>query len=228
MGELLCLLAGLILAGAGCSSIRQFAPQAPSLGLAAGSDALSADQTVQACLATAEKLAAEGHAREAILLYEKARRLDPQAAPYSAALARLYDMAGDPARAQAEFTAALAAAPRDVNLLNDFGCFHDRQGNLAEAERLFRQALSLDSGYVRAQINLGVTLVRQGRVEEAFQAFAPAVGPAAAHSNVGILLAKQGRHAEARRAVELALALQPDLAQARAVQAYLDRIPAGS
>ncbi|HUE69887.1 MAG TPA: tetratricopeptide repeat protein [Pirellulaceae bacterium] len=185
------------------------------------SDELPEAQTVHACLTAAEELAVEGHAREAALLYEKARGLDPQATDYSRRLAGLYDLQGDLARAGTEFRAALAAAPHDADLLNDYGCFLDRQGNYAEAERLLRQALSANPQHERAQVNLGITLAHQGRFQEAFDTFSAVVGPAAAHSNVGMLLARQGRREEALQAFQQALAIDPDVSQARAAVEYL-------
>lgn len=185
------------------------------------SDELPQAQTVHACLTAAEQLAAEGHAREAALLYEKARGLDPQATDYSRRLAGLYDLQGDLARAGTEFHAALAAAPHDPDLLNDYACFLDRQGSYAEAERLFHQALAANPQHERAQVNLGITLGHQGRFQEAFDTFSAVVGPAAAHSNVGMLFAKQGRRDEALRAFQQALAMNPDLPQARAAVEYL-------
>lgn len=43
----------------------------------------------------------------------------------------------------------------------------EEQGNLAEAERLYRQAIELDAGYCDAMDNLGLLLRQQGKVEEA-------------------------------------------------------------
>ncbi len=188
-------------------------------------DDLPTAQTVQACLTTADQLAAEGHAREACLLYEKARGLDAGAADYARRLAPLYDAQGDLARAGSEFNAALAAAPHDADLLNDVACFHERQGNFAEAERLFRLALAAQPTHERAAVNLGITLAHQGRIQAAFDTFAKVVGPAAAHSNVGMLLAQQGRTSEALLALNEALRLNPALPQAQAVARHLGPRP---
>lgn len=219
--------ATLVACSTGCTSVssRKTSPaDLPPQGKraqASTSDELPQAQTVRACLTAAEQLAAEGHAREATLLYEKARGLDPRGTDYSRHLAGLYDQQGDMARAGTEFHAALAASPNDPDLLNDFGCFLDRQGNYAEAEQLFYKALSADPQHQRAKVNLGINLGHQGRFQEAFDAFSAVVGPAAAHSNVGMLFARQGRREEALRAFQQALDLNPDLPQASAAAQYL-------
>jgi Tfp pilus assembly protein PilF len=210
----------------GCAMVNRLTPGDSGLPSPIGNSTVSGEelttgQTVQACIKTAEQLASDGHVREAALLYEKACRLDPHAVDYSRRLAPLYDMSGDLPKAAAEFNAALVATPADPDLLNDAGCFHDRQGNPTEAERLLRQAIAVNPEHARAKINLGIALAHQGRLQEAFDAFVPVVGPAAAHSNIGMLLAKHGRNGEALRAFEQALALDPDLPQARAAVEHL-------
>jgi Tfp pilus assembly protein PilF len=225
--HLIAIAAMFATAFSGCSIAGRLTPGGPDstanagAAMASASDELPAEQSVQVCIATAERLAGEGHAREAILLYEKARRLDPQAANISRRLAGLYDLSGDAAHANIEFQAAVAAAPGDADLLNDAGCFYDRLGDFVQAERLLRQALAASPQHARAQTNLGITLAHQGRFQEAFDAFAAVVGPAAAHSNVGTLLARQGRDEEARHAFAQALALDSQLAQAKLATEYL-------
>ena len=49
------------------------------------------------------------------------------------------------------------------------------------------------------------------------------IGPAAAHSNVGVLMAKQGRYDQAKQAFHQALAPDPTLQQPKAFLAYLDK-----
>jgi Tfp pilus assembly protein PilF len=178
-------------------------------------------QTLQVCLTTAEQLAVKGHAREAALLYERARGIDPTAIDYSRPLAGLYDLHGDLPKAAAEFQAALAKSPDDPDLLNDYACFFDRQGNYSAAEQHLRRALQVAPQHQRALTNLGIVLARQNRLQESFDVFTAAVGPAAAHSNLGMLLARQGRTAEAQAAFDNALAIEPNLAQANAGAEFL-------
>lgn len=176
-----------------------------------------------ACITTAETLETQGHAREAALLYERARAADANAINYARRLAVLHDRLGNAARAEEEFREALRVAPRDPDLRNDYGDFQMRSGRLAAAEATFREVLADAPTHPQANINLGKTLARQARWQESFEIFALAVGDAAAHSNVGVLMAKAGHYAEAEAAFEQALAMDPNLPQARA---FLDKLRA--
>jgi Tfp pilus assembly protein PilF len=190
---------------------------------AAAKASLPPKKAAMACVATAEELQAKGHANEAVLLFERARQLDPKQARVCRDLAVLYDQQGQDARALAEYQKALELTPRDADLLNDWGYFHFRRGDWTEAEKQFRAALAESPTHERATINLGLTLGEQGRYQDSYEVFAKAIGPAAAHSNVGVLLASRGRDAEARVAFQKALELQANLPQARAFLTHLNR-----
>lgn len=177
---------------------------------------LSPAQAAQACIVTAEELEKAGHGREAIALYERARRHDPDQIDYSRRLAVLYDQAGDAPRARSEYDKALAQHPDNADLCNDAGYFHLQQGELTEAEKMLRQALARDANHQRAWTNLGIVLAQQGRYQDSFEAFAKVSGAAAAHANVGAIMARQGRLEEAEQAFRKALQLNPRLPQPRA------------
>lgn len=179
-------------------------------------------QAAAACVETARTLQSQGHGREAIVLYERARVLNPKEPNVSRFLALLYDQAGNDSRAEAEYRNALEAAPRDADLLNDWGYYHFRRKNWLEAEKHFREAIAVSPNHERASVNLGLALGEQSRYEEAFDAFARNLGPAAAHSNVGVILAGRGHIEQARKEFQKALAIQPDLKQSHSFLAYLD------
>ena len=179
-------------------------------------------QASEACLATARELQSHGHAREAIILYERARQLNPRQKQVSRILAVLYDQQGNDQRALVEYHKALELTPRDPDLLNDFGYYYYRRHDWRQAEGYFRKAVAAAPEYERAWVNLGLALGEQERYQESFDAFAKVVGPAAAHSNVGVILAAHQRPAEAKAAFQRALALQPGMQQANAFLATLD------
>jgi Tfp pilus assembly protein PilF len=223
----LAFLTALWIAGtSGCAALSRTVGLDRTAGASLGDpsarpDELPKAQTMQVCLTTAEQLAIQGHAREAALLYERARGIDPNAINYSRRLAGLYDLQGDLPKAATEFQAALATSPDDADLLNDFACFLDRQGKHAEAEQHLQHALQAAPQHQRALTNLGIVLAHQNRYQESFDAFAAAVGPAAAHSNVGMLLARQGKTEDAKAAFSTSLRIDPDLAQAQAGAEYV-------
>lgn len=182
-------------------------------------------EAADACIATAKDLLDHGHDREATLLFERARGLDPKRTEVSRFLAVCYDRQNETVKAKTEFDSALKLAPHDPDLWNDYGYFFYRRSDFSQAEQHFREAVKLNPKLERAKINLAMTFGRQNRFQEAFDAFSDAVGPAAAHSNVGVLLAKQGRHTEAIHAFQSALALEPNMEQARVCLTCLTRPP---
>lgn len=188
----------------------------------ASSQELPPRQAAAACIATARQLEQRGHRREAILLYERARQLDPSQQQVCRSLAVLYDLEGAHAEAWREYQRALQRWPRDADLWNDIGYYHDLRHNPTEAERCYRQALRLAPAHSRAAVSLATLLARQGRWAEAYDLFARAVGPAAAHANVGLIMAREGHASQAVMALQRALALDPTLSQAAAMLEHLE------
>jgi Flp pilus assembly protein TadD len=186
-------------------------------------DQLPPKQAAQACLATAKELQAHGDMREAILLFERARQLNPREREVSRYLAGLYDQQGNDTRALAEYRKALELAPHDADLLNDFGYHFYRNQDWKQAESYFRKAIAQAPEHERAWVNLGLALGERGRYRESFDAFSKVLGPAAAHSNLGVILASHQRPAEADAEFKQALRLNPDLPQARAFLAQLEK-----
>lgn len=188
-----------------------------------GSEELPPKEAAVACIATAKELQAHGHAPEAILLFERARQLNPRERQVSRFLAVLYDQQGNDTRALAEYRKALELAPHDADLLNDLGYHHYRHQDWKQAEDYFRKAIAQAPDHERAWVNLGLALGEQGRYQESFDAFSKVVGSAAAHSNVGVILASHQRQAEADSEFKQALRLKPDLPQPRAFLAHLEQ-----
>src|SRR4051812_41723979 len=91
-------------------------------------------------------------------------------------------------------------------------------GDFILAETLFRRAAEIAPAYPRAWLNLGNALHKQKRLEEAVEAHRKAAGIDAAYLpawfNLATVLIDLARWTEARAAVDRALALQPDLADA--------------
>lgn len=75
--------------------------------------------------------------------------------------------AGDLQRAESLLNAVLAAAPRDADALNLLGVLRARQQRGAEAERLFRRALTAEPAHLGAHVNLCELLLVSGRASEA-------------------------------------------------------------
>lgn len=93
------------------------------------------------------------------------------------------------------------------------------QGNLAEAEKHYREALRINPNLAMAYFNLGNTLMAQGRSAESVGCYLEAVRIAPnyvnAHYNLGVAFSGLGMNREAVTAYAEALRIRPDFAKAR-------------
>jgi tetratricopeptide (TPR) repeat protein len=93
-----------------------------------------------------------------------------------------------------------------------------QRGQLAEAERLYRQILAIDPHHANSLHLLGALAHQLGRDEMAIELIGKAIASdsrqASYHCNLGTALQAQGRHDEAAASYLRALALKPDLAEA--------------
>jgi Tfp pilus assembly protein PilF len=227
------VFASAIFLQAGCVTSGGFDPPATTLveTRASKPKELPADQTAELCQAAAEELEKQGLNADAAAQYEKARERDPRRGPVVARrLAVLYDRLGDDANAFTEYKKALAAAPKDADLLNDFGYYFYQRGDLVKAEKYFRRATAANPNHLRATINLALALGKQGQIQASLTTFQQVLPPAQAHCNVGVLEAQQGDTDAARKSLREALRLDPGLKQARAVLDHLNGAadPAGN
>jgi len=96
---------------------------------------------------------------------------------------------------------------------------HHQRGQLAEAERLYRQVLAVDPHHAGALHLLGTLAHQVGRDEVAVELIGAAIAvdkrQAAYHSNLGTALQALGRLDEAAASYKRALNLQPELAEAQ-------------
>lgn len=111
-----------------------------------------------------------------------------------------------------------------------------QRGSLADAERLFRDALARDDRDAEAWNSLGVVLIRQGAREPGIEALRTALGlmptHLEAHRNLGVVLDWQGRRGEASGHYQRFLSLSPagypgrDEVRRRLLELAPERVPA--
>lgn len=176
------------------------------------------------CVTLAETLEQNGHLKEAMGQYEKARLLDPRQTPQlTKKVALLHDKLGNGRQALEEYQAALKLSPKDADLLNNVGYCHYNRGKWKEAEDYYRQALAVNPKHARAQTNLGMCLAQQGQYAAAFEAFVKVVRPAEAHSNLAFVMFTQGKKDDAKKEYAKALKLEPDMQIARVALEKMDK-----
>jgi tetratricopeptide (TPR) repeat protein len=126
--------------------------------------------------------------------------------------------------AEAAFRRALVIEPDKADVLTDLGSALVALNRTDEAIATYRRVLDGDSTHANALINLGGVLRDAGRLDEAIELLRRAVeilpGQAMAHFNLGLAL-RDGDQAAALVALGDAVALDPDLAEARFVHALL-------
>jgi Tfp pilus assembly protein PilF len=215
-----------LLANAGCltplAGSLTLPTSAPIEKSASQAAALPNKESAEICVALGSDLEKTGFLGDAVIQYEKARKLDPRLTHLGPRIAVLYDKVGEERKAVAEFEECVKQTPKDADLWNDFGYCHYNHGRWADAAACFHKALSANDKHGRASVNLGLTLAQQGKYTDAEEVFRKVTRPAEAKANVAFVLAARGNTNEAKKLYHEALALEPNLTAARQALASLD------
>lgn len=156
------------------------------------------------CIETGKTVAEQGHAVEAIKLYERAEVLDPNAAPLDAALAPLYAHVGNQDAAIERYQRLVQTFPDDVDMANNFAWTLMEAGRLDQAIAEANRGLQGEPDHVRLRSTLGMIHYRQGDRAAALEQFQQAHGASAAHHNLAILDIDAGNLDSARSHLQVA------------------------
>jgi len=172
---------------AGLAAVRED-PTNPAVHLAAGSacmelqDFAAAHRSLERALTLAPDWEAPhfeagklwlrgeemGHAAAA---FAEAARLMPSFAAASGNLGAVLGELERPDEALAALERALRSDPYGYPVLNNIGAVHRDSGHLRQAEAAFRRVVDINPGFVFGYYNLGQTLLMQGRVADARDAY---------------------------------------------------------
>lgn len=140
-------------------------------------------------------------------------------------LGRLYQEAGDSARAIQHYRAAVEANPRDFLSCLNLGAYAARQGRPREALVWFRRVVALEPGFDDGWADLGMAYVATDRPSEAVAALdhALSLNPANAVALHGraLLALKQGDLEQARELRRLLAEVAPDHEATQRLEARL-------
>jgi tetratricopeptide (TPR) repeat protein len=132
---------------------------------------------------------------------------------------------GDTAAAEPLFERARKAAPGNIFVLNSLGGVYAANGRIPEACEALEAALRIDGGFPWALQNLGSLLMDQGERAAARRCFERALKTDSRHveslAALGDLAERENRLEDAKSFTRLALALAPNFAVARIVDARL-------
>ncbi len=105
-------------------------------------------------------------------------------------------------------------APQHLSVFLNLGNLMAKDNKLAEADALYRQAISMRTDYIQAYINRGDVLIKMGKPEEALDVYQMALrfepDNADLHYNLGVVLIELGKPNEAMERFANALRVDPE------------------
>jgi tetratricopeptide (TPR) repeat protein len=149
---------------------------------------------------------------------DRAIAADPEAAAPHYSVGRLWELAGQPDRAEASYRQVLSLDPNHAKAHNNLGCVLSLQGKLDEALACYRQALQLHPEQPEANQNYAAMTSDAGAQEVAIQGYLRQMQrdptDARAFNNLANIYSGLGRNREAMAILEQAIALDPNRAEA--------------
>lgn len=152
------------------------------------------------------------HASDA---YQKALKEDPKHLAATLGYARVLDLQGKVADAEKQYMKATADHPKEASGFNDLGLFYGRQKRFEEAREAMTKAVNLQPDRKLYRNNLSTVLVYLKQPEEAFRHLSAVHPPDVAYYNVAFLLVQQEDYNQGLAHLDLALAANPQLEEAR-------------
>lgn len=187
--------------------------ESPSPGQPSDSGQQSSDTAAAQAngfLQRARELVSAGDLDGAIAELSTHASLNPSDAEVQNLLGVAFEGKGLRHRALQSFQAAVRLDDDNAQYLNNYGFLLYRNGDLETATKYLRRAAKLSPSDLRIWNNLGLTLSRREKFNEAYNSFARAVGPFNGHVNVAVQLQLQGHAKEAIKHLEKAQALRPN------------------
>jgi len=177
--------------------------------------ALAIDSTdVDAMLLMGRIEESRGRLAEAQELYELARNHQPSRPQIALLLAGINARRGDESTARQLASRAIASAPKDETLRNDFGIMLADLGHGAEAIEQYKNALELNPYFTAALVNMSNVYFSQNRFDDAAEAIQQAakIDPKnyAAFRNAGVMLYRLKAYDRAERMFRAVLRLRPN------------------
>ncbi len=168
-----------------------------------------------------QKLGEPQAAKEQLLRYQKLKSAQSEKSQ-AAGKAEVADQElanGNPAKAIALYREALASDPDEPLLQYKLAKALDKTNDVAGEKAALKRAIDLNPGLPEAQNQMGYLFARNGDVAQAKNYFRAAIKASpsyvAAWINLAATLASESKWDDARKAVDRALEIEPDNAQAR-------------
>ncbi|MGE5194535.1 MAG: tetratricopeptide repeat protein, partial [Deltaproteobacteria bacterium] len=156
-----------------------------------------------------------GNRDEARKSYEQVLAVDSRSIEAIIGLARLDQVAGRTADAEAGFQKAIQMDPDSGRALDALGEFYAGQKRWNDAIPLLQRAQVAAPDDKTIRFHHGVALAKMGRIDQAMPLLVEAVGPAAAHYNIGLILHERGDLEGSKENFLAAIMANPRLEQAQ-------------
>lgn len=156
-----------------------------------------------------------GFRDEARKSYEQVLSANSKSIDAIIGLARLDQVAGRTAEAEAGFHKAIKMNPRSGLALDALGQFYVDQKRWNEAVATLQKAMAAAPDDKTFQFHYGIALGKAGRIGEAVPLLIGSVGSAATHYNVGLILHEQGELAASEDEFAAAVLESPRMQQAQ-------------
>ncbi len=166
-------------------------------------------------LAVANFQETRGWYDEARKSYEQVLASDAKSVDAVIGLARLDQVAGRTAEAEAGFKKAVQMDASSGRTLDALGQFYVDQKRLTDAVAMLQRALASAPDDKAIRFHYAIALAKSGQINEAAPHLVQAVGSAAAHYNIGLILHERGDLAASEEEFVTAILENPRLPQAQ-------------
>jgi len=176
-------------------------------------DALSANQKLaRENLQHGRELFSKNDLNGAINSLSMAVSLDKELWDAHNLLGIAYEMKGLRAKALESLETATKADKPQPEHLNDFGYLLMKNGDYSRAVKYLKKAVKAQPTNERFLNNLGLALIEVNKLDDAYKAFAKAMGEFDGHMNMATRLLRMGRDSEAIKHLEACRTMQPNSA----------------
>lgn len=166
-------------------------------------------------LASAQLLETRGARDEARQRYEELLTIDTKSTDAVLGLARLDQVGGRNAEAEAGFQRAVRMENSSVRTLDALGQFYIDQKRWPDAIATLQKASSAAPNDKTATFHYAIALAKSGQINESIPLLRSILEPAAVHYNVGLILHERGDLAASEEQFTLALLENPRLQPAQ-------------
>jgi tetratricopeptide (TPR) repeat protein len=188
---------------------KQFSPAVKYLEVAAKADPDNAElhhMLAQSCLSAKQYQCAVEEFRQIL-------QKDPDSAPAHILTGEALDGLGKTAEAIAEFQTAAKVSPREPNVYFGLGYLYWKSNQYDDAEREFRNQLSVDRGNAQAMAYLGDIELKRSNPDKALEYLRQATQSRKdiriAYLNLGAVLTEKKQYKDALAALQHAVELDP-------------------